>query len=1790
MSDSLDIDAFYAVQKEMIVSAAKELTNFKKDPIARRTTVHFQRRIDNLDGFREDFLENHRTIVRSKTPRTHAYFTEETLETFENTYLDSYANIQQAIKDLEDISHSSRRASHETDRTEHGPLLPRFKCNLPNLDIPQFSGNQDEWNTFHDTFESIIHQNAALLPMQKFQYLKGKVTGHAELILRKFDLVAEQYEGAWAALVEHYSDKREVFKHHMDAFASQPIIKSENVTEITQLLYLSQSSITAIEKLKINIADGEIFTFFALKKLPKETLEFCEREFSNLQDIPSWENLSSTLKLRIKTLRAINSTPDVPASETTKKATSSSNASSSNKSKRVNPKVLHASAKSDDKKPSYKLSCQFCSKPHILRRCFKFLNLPVTERKSIVDKHKLCVNCLAFDHLQPECQSQRTCTNCSERHHSLLHDNNSKPSNSSASAATSTTASAISTNSAALDRSSPAINTATTHLNAGLLPTLIVYARATDGRQLPLRALLDSGAQVTAITEAACQRLQLPRTPHRTSLCLMGGDSIATSQGYTSLTLFSSYEPDFHCSVAALILPKVTEKIPDVNLSDTNWSHTQALNLADPNFGKRGNIDIILGVNVLDDIMRLGIRRGQPGEPIAQLTAFGWVLSGKLNPHDASTVTYAGLHSTIKLEQLAHKFFDAETVQEEQTLSSEDDWTEQFFQSTHQRTEQTDGIRSFLVRLPLKTQFDASKTLGHSYRQARTRFLQLERKFAQNKDFFEAYSACINGYLETNQMQLVSTKEDYHKLSAESYKCSYLPHHAVVKAGQSVKDLRVVFDASAKTSNGNSLNDVLTTGPALQNDLSSVIMNWRLRFVVFSADIQKMYRRIQMNPDDAEYQRILWRTEPEADLQTYKLTTVTFGTASAPYTAIRVMHQLATDEGERFPRAAVSVRCQMYVDDILDGADDIETAVQLQTELVEMLRTGSFHLRKWTSNRDEVLEHIPIEHRAPQSTQFLGDEEMVKALGMYWQRSDDIFCFQINFNIPSVNNTKRTALSIVARLFDPLGWLNPFILRGKIFIKELWRRGLGWDDLLPDDLSANWNQFCSEFKDIGRIRIPRWLHTTSKITSYEIHTFCDGSMQAYAACCYLRIVDESGTLHSNLLFAKSRVCSLKTDTVPRIELCGAALAIKVYAYVRRHLQIPSESTTYHFWTDSMIVLSWLQGKENKSVYVQNRVNKVLRQSTSDQWHHVSTHDNPADLSTRGTSPQILATHEQWWHGPSWLRQPLEIPTTKIKLTAKEELASAVETRKQHQVTVLSSTVDEDHILNRYSVLNKLVRITALCLRFIDTCKSKKLPKPRQLATAKQVPHISVTEQQDSLRRIIQVVQEECYSTEINALRSKKPLPRSSHLLALNPFYDNTDQLLRVGGRLQCSLLPFDEMHPTILPSKHTVTQLLISDAHFDVSHGGPRSTMAHLRRKYWIIHAGLTIRRQLGSCLDCKRENPTSMTQQMGNLPAERVRPARAFTATGVDYAGPIDVRMSKGRGNKCYKGYIAVFVCLSTKAIHLEIVSDLTSAAFLAALDRFISRRGKPSTMHSDCGTTFIGADNELKRNSDRAVKIIQTEIVPHLIRQEIEWHFIPPYSPNFGGLWEAAVRSAKSRLHKVVKNSTLTYEEMSTVLCKIEACLNSRPLYAVSADPNDLNALTPGHFIIGDALLAAPEKPIEDLRLTDRWQYVQSLSQHFWQRWKEEYLHNLQHRTKWKSAQPNLNVNDLVIIRDERLPPQQWLLARVVSLHPGKDSLVRVVTLKTKNGLIKRSITKICRLPLEGNDKKSQADQAST
>lgn len=1766
------------VQMDALVRIRKEMTNFKKLNQDQRTKRLLRRRLKRCETLRAEFVNRHQKIVQLSDDNSDEYFIEDIFDAFDNEYLEVTAAIETMCDDLfpdEDANESNIQANSTSNDTAAAPSMPQrhviynitnetpFK--LPELSIPHFDGDYTEWPAFYDAFLQ-VHNHPKLTTNQKFSYLKSALSSRVKSLIGWLDITADNYDEALNELKRRYDNKRVLFHSHMDKFMNQPSIVHETSDEFQTLHDVSRSCQMSIRKLgAYNDQCGSFLAFILIKKLPQQARLDWEKELGKSTEIPTFDQFLDFLDTRFRTMEAVypqNAKKHAPKSS-----------SHSHSSKTVNRKEFKSSFHVASKGSN---PCPMCSQSHALRKCSSFLQLGPFERKSFVDKSKLCTNCLGHS-TDLSCSSSRSCFTCGAKHHTLLHFGKSTPANNTFNPNKPSTS--FSSNACV---SSP-IGNMNVHsnniVNANskivLLTTALVDVPDINGQLIRLRALVDQGSQHSIITSRAAQRLKLPITPICVGIRPMGDSQFKTVNKGLSLTLFSIIDKNYSTRTTAAILPSISSELPLFPVKISNWSHIQSLPLADPHYASPGQIDLLLAGDVFSNIIQSGLCKGQIGEPVAQNTTLGWILSGELyhQNHVAVMPVSCNYVSTVEIENCIKKFQELEEVPTVRKITKEDEWTEEFYEKTTQR--QANG--KFMVRLPLKSYFDSTAVLGSSYQNALKRFHSLQRKFARDEEFRKAYFDVFNEYKTLNQVKLVTEINEKH---------FYLPHHAVLKADSLTTKLRQVFDASSKSSNGNSLNDILTTGPSLQNDLVTIILNWRVHQYVFISDITKMYRCIDIHPDDSHYQLVLWQNDPNECIQTYALTTVTFGVSPSPYLAIKSLHCLAESERHSYPLAHDAIKDETYVDDVTTGHDTIDGAIELMSQLIHMLRSGGFELRKWASNSNEILQHIPTAYREQNTTCLFNSDESIKALGLGWSTTKDSFSFNVTFPISEVF-TKRTVSSTIGRLFDPLGWLNPLVTKAKMFLNKLWQEKLDWDVNLSDELKVEWREIIDQLKFINQIEVPRWLHTTSQTKHNELHVFCDSSQKAYAAAIYLRTIDSGNDIHVNLLTAKSKLTPIRNPLIiHRAELSGAVLAVKLLHSVSKTFRLKSDKV--FLWTDSQVVLSWIRGNPNRwSTFIFNRVHHILSFTEIEQWHYIESKQNPADHNSRGLTVTQLRDTTIWWKGPHFLSLPQsQWPVSKFDLVADDEKELRSSFKTVNMITNEPSRIDT--IMHRFSNFNRLRRAIAYAIRFVhnvrNSIKNKSLRSSSSQLNSSinksigKIPSLTVAEIQHSENSIIRWIQSNEFSSELRSIHHKKDVDKSSKLFRLNPFIDENG-LLRVNGRLRNAFMSFNEKFPLIIPQKSRISYLILDFYHRLTLHGGPQVTVNQIRQNFWILNARTLARNFIHKCVICFKHNPQFSKQLMGDLPLPRVNDlTRPFAATIIDYAGPYDIRASKGRGQSSYKGYVAIFTCMATKAVHLEAVGDLTSQTFLYALDRFISRRGYCHDIYSDNGTNFLGASNENQRTQLEFEQSIEADIVPYLSNRNIQWHFSPPSSPHFNGLVEASVKSMKFHFKRVIQNAKLTYEEFATVLIRIEAVLNSRPISPITANANDFTALTPGHFLIGAALLARPQ-PVVEINPTKRHQMMEQMVQHFWNRFRQDMLSSLQIRTKWNETQPNLKENDLVIIKDDRFPVGYWPMGRIVAVHTGKDNLVRAATVRTSGGTFKRPIVKLALVPIHDN-----------
>ncbi|XP_043276020.1 uncharacterized protein [Venturia canescens] len=1195
--------------------------------------------------------------------------------------------------------------------------------------------------------------------------------------------------------------------------------------------------------------------------------------------------------------------------------------------------------------------------------------------------------------------------------------------------------------------------------------------------------------------------------------------------------------------MVAYVYQKITSYTARLSRRIGSWPHLKGLALADPDPSSKEKINALIGADLYGYLLLESLRKGPVGSPTVQLTTLGWIISGPTNAtRVTSQLDHSVMHCALATDDdaLIRCFWEIEEIPTKQFLTPEEEECETHFLKTHSR----DPSGRYMVRLPFRG--NSVPDPGTSHQIALKRYTHHETRLKKKPELVNEYTGFLKEYESMGHMERVREPD-------VSINPVYIPHHPIIRASSTTTRVRVVFNASSITSIGTSLNDHLHIGPKLQSEIGGVLSRWRRHQFVYIADIEKMFRQILVHCEDSDYQRIVFRPESDGPIQKYRLLTVTYGTACAPYLANRVLLQLTEDEGSAFPVAVDVIRNSTYVNDVFFGADDLESARMIRQQLLSLLKRGGFHLRKWASNDVELLTGISTAGNDLAIDLSKDDSAVLKVLGITWLPKEDVFSFQFG-EIPPTRSIKRSVLSLIARLFDPVGWASPVIINAKILMQDLWLAKIDWDDSVPPPLLERWNTYRHDLPKLSKLRIPRWISTTAtrEHCAIELHGFADASQRAFSAAVYIRVLNSPTDISVSLLAAKSKVAPLKTVSIPRLELNGIVLLVRLLEYVKQQLNY--DLISVHGWTDSTVALAWLtQHPSRWKPYVANRVSEIQTKMPEIKWHHVPTHDNPADCASRGIAVEELLHHPLWWSGPSWLRQNSAFWPNARPCALTNDLVhpqSVLQEQRSIAAIHVAQITEEWDLPLRFSSWGKLLRVIAFLFLWLRKYRARKF---NQSAASTTLSVENLCEARDFwIRR----VQHAHFKTEIRALQSNAALPRSSPLKALNPFLDGNDQL-RLGGRLRHSFLSYDERFPRILP-RHRISELIIYQTHVRSLHGGTQLTLRLLRQNYWILGARSLVKSRINRCLACVRERAVTASQLMGNLPSPRVNPSPPFLHSGVD-------------------SILALFICLATRATHLKYVDDYATSGFLAAFKRFTSRRGCPTDIYSDNGTNFQGADNELRRKFVATLK--DPALRDNLTTDGIHWHFIPASAPHFGGLWEAGVKSFKRHLKRVVGNHTLSQLELATLLCQIEACLNSRPLSPLRDDAEIFEALTPGHFLIGRPLLSNPEPSLLELKenLGSRWQKVQAMLEQIWKAWTKDYLHTLQQRSKWRTSAHSLKLGALVLLKNESLPPTRWEFARVIDTHPGPDGLVRVVTRRTAKTTLKRPITKVCPLPCD-------------
>ena len=682
------------------------------------------------------------------------------------------------------------------------------------------------------------------------------------------------------------------------------------------------------------------------------------------------------------------------------------------------------------------------------------------------------------------------------------------------------------------------------------MTSAVVNVLNKDNKLIKCRVLLDTCSTVNFITEEFANRLKLPKR----KCCVPVGavNQLETTTKHAVTVTVKSTKNRFEKTLEFLTIPCISEATPSETVRREEIKLPKNIKLADPEFHKAAPIDMLLASGPTLSVFSIGQMNlhDERMDLYLQKTVLGWIIGGFVNPNK---IDYKPECHMTEVNCELEKFWRVEEGPAETHLSQEQIDCETHF--TQHTTRTAEG--RYKVALPFKK--DPS-VLGKSRPLALKQLYSLNKRFKGNSVLERDYTAVIDEYIDLGHMTVLEYDDE---------SGFYMPHHPVIKMSSKTTKTRVVMNASLITDSLFSMNYILMVGPTIQDDLFLFLLRFRLHNYVVSADIEKMYRQVLVREEDRKYQKVLWIRDGK--LMTLQINTVTFGLACAPFLAIRSLHQLADDEGDKYPLAAKLLKKDFYVDNLLTGAETIEKALEIRHEMTELLKLGGFNLRQWASNDERVLKGLSDDQI---ETNFeLDREQTVKTLGLSWNASLDSVTYFVNPLEENNKRSKRTILSEIAKIFDPLGLLGPIILYAKSIMQEIWKLKLNWDESVPMIINTTWTEFCDQLPLISSVKFNRKV-TIRNAKSTQLHGFADASQKGYGACIYIRSVDAKGKAECHLYCAKSRVAPLKTVSIPRLELCAAVLLVKLYQQVVNNIDLNFEKVT--FWSDSSITLHWIK--------------------------------------------------------------------------------------------------------------------------------------------------------------------------------------------------------------------------------------------------------------------------------------------------------------------------------------------------------------------------------------------------------------------------------------------------------------------------------------------------------------------------------------------------------------------------------------------------------------------------------------
>lgn len=1653
-------------------------------------------------------------------------FTEEDENT--NDYETKYELMKVKINKLEISSgNCSIRADYLNEDDQHSTMSTgnnNSSLKLPAIKLDTFDGNLKGWLPFWGQFE-IIHKDETIPTFHKFRILSQslKEGSRAKQVVDSFPISKEvdNYNAAVEALKERFGREDLLIEVYIRELLEM-IVQNSKSCQLSladlydklecQLRFLGILGVTTGKSAAIlcpllESCMSEEFLRVWQRSYISDEVNDAEKRLGKFREFIKAEVQNEQRISLAMTKFGIND------NSSNDKRFSSNRSYQGHQYKPIQKRnVPTAMGLLTTQQDSSKPTCIFCNLSHNSLDCFKARNMSYDEKLKIVRDSKSCYLCLKRSHSSKQCRIRTTCMICDRRHATILCSNFTR------SKTLADEPNQVS-DTPTRDKEGPvnvSTNASVTCDASVILPTLQIRLKNDQGETTTVRAVIDTASQRSYVLNSIANKMGFEQYgEERLCISVFGGKRSGITSHKMFLLHLSNLNDDFECSVEALGQDIICGDLPTVPSGP--WIEEMVafgVNVSDF-VNVDGPIELLLGADVAGSMFTGNMKKLSHGTLVAIETYLGWTVSGKM-PSPSHKKSSAAL---LTINMLCHNMnvsdlwrldllgIDSSSVYKTKDENEMD--TDKFFLDTVTQNEEG----RYEVCLPWKKSHPPIPTNieGASKR------LDSTRQKLQKEGFLDEYDTVFKEWESEGVIEQIPIVNEGH----------FLPHRHVIKPSSTTK-VRPVFDASARQKNACSLNQCLERGCNLIENIPTLLHSFRLKEFGVIADIRKAFLQVSVNPDDRKYLKFLWR-QPDGELISYQHNRVVFGLTSSPYLLGAVIKYHLSHEREKIlednskyslPTVDTLLKC-FYVDNVVTSLDSMSELETFQTEATAVMAEGKFELRGWEHSGSDT-------------------EGTTSVLGLKWNSKEDTLtvCTD-NLKLYSENVTKRMILSSAHKLFDPLGVASPVSMCPKLLLKELWELKVGWDEEVPEHVRTKFLKWSHELKYLDEIRLPRWI-LIPHVSNLSIHVFVDASELSYATVIYIRVENEYET-KVHFVQSKNRISPMKKVTIPRLELLAATIGARLFNSVK---EMFDDKYDVYYWTDSSTVLAWLKRDDNWSTYVSNRVNEIRRLTNMEDWHHVPGKINPADLPSRGCLGRSLS-ESAWWEGPQWLYLPTEnwpLPDCEFN-----EDVIVSEKKKSVCLTMTNNYCSEFQWYWKYfSQYFKLIRMVAWVIRFIRNCK---LSAEDQGLVKKG--NLSIEEINDAEIHVLKLVQKEVF----DGVSDKR-------ISSLQPFEDHLG-LIRLRTKVSNRVDSQDFRFPIVLPKNHPVVDRMLRHIHEKECHIGVQGLLGITRERFWILGGRKTMRKVISSCVTCKRFTSKPLDAPMSAPPEDRVRQASAFEIVGVDLAGPIYLKHGK-------KAWICLFTCAVYRALHLELLTSLSTEDFLLALRRFVARRGRPSRIYSDQGTNFKGTDNLFR-------KIQWSKVTDYCDVNRISWKFNPPSSPWWGGWWERLVGLTKQLLRRVLRRSTLTYTEMETVLCDCESVLNSRPLSFISEGLSEPVPITPSMFIQDVRESGLPElDALESISLEKKWQHRLKLKEDFRKRFRTEYLGMLKSRNKQIKTN-EINLGDIVLIGNDISKRIDWPLAKVIGKIPGKDGVIRLVRLQTAAGECLRPVQRLYPL-LEG------------